>query len=79
MSKLKPIGALLLLPMLSGCSTSDASSETSLSPKVCKSWETIRPSRKDTAETLKQVAGNNVARDAWCTAPPKFASALVRA
>ena len=79
MLKLKPIGVLLLPVMLCACSTSDASSETSLSPKVCKSWETIRPSRKDTADTLRQVAGNNVARDAWCSDPPKFAGVRVRA
>ena len=79
MPKLKPIGALLLLVTLSGCLKAAENLETSLSPRVCDSWETIRPSRKDTPETLKQIAGNNVARDAWCERPPKFASARVRA
>lgn len=56
--------------------------ETSLDPRVCQSWEIIRPSRKDdklSKETARQIAGNNVAREAWCSDPPKFASALVRA
>jgi len=79
MRKLNLPVALLLLTTLSACSKSEANSETSLSPKVCESWERIRPSRKDTPDTLKQVIGNNVARDAWCNDPPAFASARVRA
>lgn len=50
-----------------------------MSPKVCQSWDKIKASRKDTGDTLKQVAGNNVARDAWCNEPPKFAGVRVRA
>lgn len=76
---LKPIAALLATLTLCACSKSEANYETSLSPKVCRSWEAIRPSRKDTADTLRQVAGNNVARDAWCSDPPKFAGVRVRA
>lgn len=80
MLKLRPTVALpLLLTILPACSQLEANSDPSLNPKVCNSWETIRASRKDTPETLKQVLGNNVARDAWCSAPPKFASARVRA
>lgn len=66
--------------MLTMCSPNIG--ETSLDPRVCESWETIRPSRKDdklSKETARQIAANNVARDAWCTAPPKFANARVRA
>lgn len=79
MTKLGPLVALLLIPTLSACSKSEANYETSLSPKVCQSWEKIRASRKDTGDTLKQVAGNNVARDAWCVPPTKFASPTARA
>lgn len=53
-----------------------------MDPRVCESWQEIRPSRKDdklSGETARQIAGNNVARESWCTSPPEFGSAKVRA
>jgi hypothetical protein len=47
---------------------------------VCRTWEMIRPSRKDvlTQGTAEQIAGNNAAREQWCTPPPRFASITAR-
>lgn len=66
--------------LTSGCDKTPPP-EVSLDPRVCESWQRIRPSRKDmlTPGTAEQIVGNNVAREAWCSQPPKFASARVRA
>lgn len=64
----------------SGCSQNYI--ETSLDPKVCESWQEINPSRKEdklSKKTAHMIAGNNVAREAWCSSPPEFGSARVRA
>lgn len=52
---------------------------------MCRSWQTIRPSRKQdqiSLDTAKMIAGNNVSRDAWCQkdhpTPPRFASVTAR-
>jgi hypothetical protein len=74
--------AALLLPSLSACSNgfTGTDSPAGTAAQVCRTWETIRPSRKDvlTQGTAEQIAGNNVAREQWCTPPPRFASVTSR-
>ena len=82
MRRLKRPAALLLLSMTSACSSITATEPpqiTGTAEQICRTWETIRPSRKDvlTDETAKMIVGNNVAREQWCP-PPKFASVTAR-
>jgi hypothetical protein len=71
MSKHKVLASLLSLA-LTACSQNI----TGTSEQMCRSWETIRPSRHDVMSkgTVEQIVGNNAARQVWCEVPPQFAS-----
>lgn len=73
---------LPLLSLTSGCSSISATDPAPVgtSEQVCRTWQTIRPSRKDvlTPPTTEQIVGNNAARETWCPAP-RFASVAARA
>ncbi|UOF81814.1 hypothetical protein [Caudoviricetes sp.] len=81
MTSLRLLVSVSLLTTLQACSTSSIGTDTSIDPRVCESWQTIRPSRKGdklSPETAQQIAGNNVAREAWCPVSPVFASLAAR-
>jgi len=76
------LAALPLLSLTSACSSISATEAppTGAAEHVCRSWQIIRPSRKDvlTPGTTEQIVGNNAARETWCPAP-RFASVTARA
>lgn len=74
------LAVLPLLSLTSGCSSISATeAPTGTAQQICRTWETIRPSRKDvlTPGTAEQIVGNNAAREQWCPAP-RFASVTAR-
>lgn len=71
--------AAIFLMALSGCAQTEVKPDGT-AVQICRTWETIRPSRKDvlTDDTAKQIAGNNVAREQWCYPPARFAAVTSR-
>lgn len=75
---------LAVLPLLSlpACSTAITATEVvdGTVVQICRSWEPIRPSRKDvlTQGTAEQIATNNAANEQWCRRTTGFASVTSR-
>lgn len=57
--------------MMAGCQTTGSGT----SNVTCETIKFVYLSRKDTAETIRQVVGNNGALVAICGAPPKYTKA----
>ncbi len=64
-SKLAALATLALPLTVAGCQT--ATPTTATTNAVCSAWQPITYSAsKDTPETVRQVVGNNAAREAFC-------------
>lgn len=60
--------ALVALVALAGCQTTDLGrvNAEQVAPLICHEWDAIQYSRTDTAETIRQIVGNNAARQSFC-------------
>jgi hypothetical protein len=79
--KMRLLKPLALLPLLSLTACYHGTVEIADSPALCRSWHPVTVSKHDrlTRQTAEEIAANNAAQEVWCSQPPKFASALVRA
>ena len=58
-------GIVVIAILASGCATPQV---VGVAEQVCRDWRQIGVDKADviTAETMKEIVGNNVSRDVWC-------------
>lgn len=57
------VATLIYITTVAGCVTTMASNENR---PVCAAWSSITWSDQDTDQTIKEVKGNNAARNSYC-------------